>query len=240
MTPMNSAQCGTSPVAPPRNLPLCVSSLASAKRRASKRRTDGGAIMFLIAMVLAVLGSVGIYALAAAAMELKTSGNERQNTQTHFLSQLAMIGATDLLTTRGQNYIEWALSPPSGTSPTCQSAQNSCWVLSYGADFSPSIWPSNAIPTYASNPYSGGTPGAFGQVPMGGNFYVELSTIEKAPAPTRNQLNTLAYCYVTLSSYAFTQPSVSTTPSVTNFMDEAEEGQRARVVVGPVPANVCP
>ena len=44
--------------------------------------------MFVVAMTIAVLASVGIYALAAAANEVRTSGNERQNTQTHYLAEL--------------------------------------------------------------------------------------------------------------------------------------------------------
>ena len=53
---------------------------------AGRRR---GAVMFVVAMTIAVLASVGMYALAAASSEVRTSGNERQNTQTHYLPSTA-------------------------------------------------------------------------------------------------------------------------------------------------------
>ena len=72
---------------------LLMNALALAKRRAALRRRDEGAVMFIVAMTLAVLASVGVYALAAAATEVRTSGNERQNTQTHYLAEYGVLGA---------------------------------------------------------------------------------------------------------------------------------------------------
>jgi len=118
--------------------------------------------------------------------------------------------------------------------PTDQPATNSCWVLNNQIDFSP-VWAISPIDLYAqSTAFAGGAPGSFGPVPATGNFFVEMTTIEKAPAPTRNEMGLISYCYVTLSSYALTQPSSAT------FIGEGQETQRARVVLGPVPANVCP
>ena len=54
--------------------------------------------MFIVAMTLAVLASVGVYALAAAANEVRTSGNERQNTQTHYLAEYGVLGAAHEMT----------------------------------------------------------------------------------------------------------------------------------------------
>ena len=69
--------------------------LALAKRRSALRRRDEGAVMFIVAMTLAVLASVGVYALAAAATEVRTSGNERQGTQTHYLAEFGVIRRPD-------------------------------------------------------------------------------------------------------------------------------------------------
>ena len=77
---------------------LLMNALALAKRRAALRRREDGAAMFIVAMTLAVLASVGVYALAAAATEVKTSGNERQNTQTHYLSQYGVLGVAHEMT----------------------------------------------------------------------------------------------------------------------------------------------
>src|SRR5262249_41041231 len=72
---------------------LPMSALALAKRRAARRRTEDGAAMFVVAMTIAVLASVGVYALAAASTEVKMSGNERQSTQTHYLAEFGVLAA---------------------------------------------------------------------------------------------------------------------------------------------------
>ena len=51
--------------------------------------------MFIVAMTLAVLASLGLYALASASNEMKTSGFERQNAQTHYLSEYGVLGGAD-------------------------------------------------------------------------------------------------------------------------------------------------
>ena len=52
-------------------------------------------MLFVVAMVIAVLASVGLYALAAASIEVRASGNERQNTQTHYLAEYGILAAID-------------------------------------------------------------------------------------------------------------------------------------------------
>ncbi len=102
-----------------------------AKRRAALRRHEGGAVMFIVAMMIAVLGSVGVYALAAAATEVRTSGNERQNTQTHYLAEygIARGGASRPRSTGvAQTYHEHAQAgqaqkprpTPACLSPACR------------------------------------------------------------------------------------------------------------------------
>jgi len=61
--------------------------LLLAKARAAHRPQESGAVMFIVTMILTVLASVGIYALAAATNEVTTSGSERQAAQTHYLAE---------------------------------------------------------------------------------------------------------------------------------------------------------
>ena len=62
-----------------------------ARRRHARRLQEGGVAMFIVSMMITVLATVGLFALAAAATELKTAGNERQSTQTHYLAQYGII-----------------------------------------------------------------------------------------------------------------------------------------------------
>ena len=48
--------------------------LHQAKRNARRRATQSGAVVFIVAMTLAVLASLGLYALQSASAEVKTSG----------------------------------------------------------------------------------------------------------------------------------------------------------------------
>ncbi|MGH7437243.1 MAG: hypothetical protein ACRENE_16325, partial [Polyangiaceae bacterium] len=65
--------------------------LEQARRRTRRRRGEAGAVMFVVSMMITVLAAVGMFALAASATEVRTAGNERQNAQTHFLSQYGIL-----------------------------------------------------------------------------------------------------------------------------------------------------
>ena len=62
-----------------------------ARRRSERRRQQGGVAMFIVSMMMTVLATVGLFALAAASTEMKTAGNERQNTQTHYLAEYGVV-----------------------------------------------------------------------------------------------------------------------------------------------------
>ena len=63
--------------------------------------------MFLVTMTLAVLASVGLYALAATTSEVTASGSERQATQTHYLAQYGVLGASHELAASKAKAIEF-------------------------------------------------------------------------------------------------------------------------------------
>jgi hypothetical protein len=69
--------------------------------RAAIRRTGRarrrGAVIFIVAMTLAVLASLGVYALRSAATEIRASGNTRQAMQTHYVAELGVTEAVQLL-----------------------------------------------------------------------------------------------------------------------------------------------
>jgi len=214
-------------------------------RRSSRRRAEGGAVMFLVAMTLAVLAAVGVYALAAASNEVRTSGNERQNTQTHYLAQYGVLGvAHEMVSAKAQFYLGLMLTSPDnpcvalpGISPTTGSAvTRACRRLGsaeLGQPWSTAV--GVTVPYGSTNPYQTGiTPGSFGPIPMTGDFFVELTEPTQAQAPTRYATD-LHFCFIemTATSSGITQPVITGQPAGV-YANEGIEVQRARIVAGPV------
>jgi len=231
--------------------PRAQHSSSSAKRRSSRRARSAGAAMFVVAMCVTVLASVGIYALAAAANEVATSGNERQNTQTHYLADYgvqataqAVAGAT------AQLYFNLMTIPAPGATalPSCASipipggvtppqASLACAQLR-SSDLAKSWTQPQATLSYAGTaPYQTGVaPGSFGLTPLTGDFFVELTDPEKAPAMVGfDQNSPLCVIQFTATVTGFTQ-SLSPTGAVA-YEGEGLEMQRARVMGGPI---TCP
>jgi Tfp pilus assembly protein PilX len=79
--------------------------LASVKRRARRRSRSRGAVIFIVAMTIAVLATIGLYGLTSAATEARSAAYERQAAQTHYLSQYGLEAVTQSVfpTTAGAN-----------------------------------------------------------------------------------------------------------------------------------------
>jgi hypothetical protein len=230
-----------------------IHALSLAKRRAALRRRDEGAVMFIVAMTLAVLASVGVYALAAAATEVKTSGNERQNTQTHYLAEYGVLGAAREMAGSRALFTVKLMKSAAFLDKNCVSLQNvptnappamiACVRL--GAKELGAGWavPQAQIPvtqyggTNASQPYTAGVlPGSFGTTPMNGDVFVELTEPMQLSAPARYSTNSDAcFAQITTTAVGFTQPVY---PGVVNvaatYGGEGVETERARLIVGPL------
>jgi hypothetical protein len=225
-----------------------MNALALAKRRFGRRRRQGGAVMFLVAMTIAVLASVGIYALAAASNELRTSGNERQNTQTHYLAEYGILGAShDLIATKAQFYMGLMLTNPDpvclslpGVPATADPLTRACRRLEDNLDFK-QAWTGTSITVKytGATPYAAGfPPGSFGATPMNGDFFVELTDPVELSPPSRYATD-LHFCFIqlTLTANGITQPVFAWQPGAdlpSQFSGEGLEMQRARIVAGPV------
>jgi hypothetical protein len=223
-----------------------------AKRRFGRRRKQAGAAMFIVSMTLGVLASVGLYALAAASTEIKTSGNERQFTQTHYLSEYGVIGtahvlaegrAAALLSLMLSSYRDscGSLPLPVSVAPG-DSSTRACRRLEDQElkDFFGSAWTSGAkvtVPYATSTPPYTATPGSFGPTPMTGGFFVELTNptqIDAARYALPGSSNGAHICF-----YQFTASATGVTnngvASAALFGSEGVEVQRARIVAGPIP-----
>ncbi len=221
---------------------MSATALLSAKRRATRRR-ERGAALFVVSMALTVLASVGIYALAAASNEVRTSGYERQSSQSHYLATYGILGtAHEISSTKAQFYASLMLS----NRDTCAALANvppnlDASLLAcrrFGASELGAPWAVNPPIT----PYAGTAPfqpnvapGSLGQTPTVGDFFVELTEPTQAPPPARYGLN-LNFCFLqlTVTANGITRPVFATTDLMQTYSSEGVEIQRARIAAGPV------
>ncbi len=221
--------------------------LAGAKRRRSRRQDEAGAALFVVSMTLAVLASVGIYALAAASNEVKTSGYERQGTQTHYLASYGTLGtAHEIASTKAQFYMGLMLNPTTrdtcpgslpGVPTTASNQTLACRRL--GVPEMSMNWPG----VTATDPYTGTVPfqvgqnpGSFGPTPTQGDFFVEITEPTQAQPPARYGLN-LNFCFIqmTVTATGITRPLFPVTPNYQQtYGMQGVEIQRSRILAGPV------
>ena len=218
------------------------------KRRSARRAKNAGAIIFVVAMTLAVLGSLGLYALNSASSEIKASGHERQAAQTQYLAEYGAIGASQFVT---QNNAALFLSQMRDTT-----GKNDRFCLSL-ADV-PATAPQDALACRrlgrddmalswarpALNPSSlalvGTNAGSLGVSALEGDFYVELTDPALGPSPPNMQIAGAAtpLCFVTFNATAIglTRPNAYSN-ALAKLAGQGVEQTRARITAGPIP---CP
>jgi hypothetical protein len=219
--------------------------LTLAKRRRRRLHREEGAAMFVVSMTIVALASVGLYALAAAQNEVRTSGNERQNTQTHYLAQYGVIGvAHEMVASKAQLYLGLMLTSSTidtscvslpGVSNTASILTRACRRI--GSSELGAGWAAPVTTPYSSNvPFTANTnPGSLGPAPMNADFFVELTDPNETSAPPRYATD-LHFCFVqlTATSGGITRPLLPTGNDTGMFANEGLEMQRARILAGPV------
>jgi hypothetical protein len=189
--------------------------------------------MFLVTMTLAVLASVGLYSLAAATSEIRTSGSARQATQTHYLAEYGVVASAQYMTaSRAQTYINNMISSPD---TGCYSLPNVTATTQPDKTFracshvldpelaSAQGWAAATFPSY-------GTPGT-ATTP---DFLVEFAGLTKATNTPRYALD-LHMCFVQMTASAYG----TTTPATSLSFGEGFETARARILAGPVSGAIC-
>jgi hypothetical protein len=208
---------------------------SSVLTRARRRLDQGGAVIFVVAMTLAVLASLGLYALRAASTELKTAGNDRQNAQTHYLSEYGVLGTSqEVNATTAQLYMGLMTSQPdtncmslAGVPGTAKPYSKTCRRMT--ASEIGARW---AAPVLEGSNMT--TTGSLGRANIEGNFFIELTEPARATQPSGYDLK-LGLCFVrlTLSSTGVTYPA-SFPNATAKFGAAGMETGRARIVAGPI------
>jgi hypothetical protein len=226
--------------------------LLLAKRRGARRAREAGGVIFIVAMTMAVLASIGIYALSSTATEVRTSGALRQSVQTHYVQEMATLGAvdqiygfnTDRFIQNMQNFPDPQCSSLYGV-PACGTAgvtqeQCACRRLRM-ADFNPQ-WQTSTGDSVCPTVVAGTPPiGTFGPVAIDCDFFVEFTDPGPAtPVPGFGQGQSVCFREVTITAMGSTPPDNPGGILTANayYSMEGMETGRARVYAGPVPCPV--
>jgi hypothetical protein len=222
-----------------------------AQARARRRSQSDGGVVFIVAMTLSVLAAVGMYALRAASTELKTSGYERQNAQTHYLTEYGVLAAAqEVNASKAQLYVGLmsdtrsldsgciSLAPAltvGGVPSTATLTAKACRRM--GAAELTRSW-KNLSNTPVLSPTVGATPGSMGSAPINGDFFIELTDLGPTAPPAGFDLKLgLCFMQMTVTSVGVTTPIISN--DTAKFASEGLETARARIIFGPVKTG-CP
>jgi hypothetical protein len=208
--------------------------------------------MFIVTMMMTVLATVGLFALAAASTEVKTAGNERQSTQAHYLADYGIIAmAHNADGVYASAYIK-RMSPtqkcqslPIPTSTvTLDPFTTSCGLFDMGDFQTTGGWLTSPTVAYTgTSPYQSTitTPGSLGAVPTTAAFVVELTDLNAANAPGYGLTNqSVKFNMVTATASGITLPTFTGnsgygTVGSPAYGNEGIEMQRARIIAGPIP-----
>lgn len=193
--------------------------------------------MFIVAMTLAILASLGLYALSAATTETRQSGYERLNLQAHYMSEYSVVAAANSINyDTAQTYVNMAnqKSDTSCISLPAVSSANSAMLTAetrlacyrIGKNELASTWGTSVPALPATNP--------FGPYPSTGDFYAELT--DTACAPMAGMSGRTGVALLTMTTVGFAEPSgVSTGDQL--YGNQGVELARVRVSAGPI---TCP
>jgi hypothetical protein len=211
-------------------------SISCTKKRAIRRKRDAGAVMFIVAMTLAVIATMGMYALAIASTEVKTAGFVREETQVHYLSEFGVLSTAQevsgpkaqLYTTAMRSFPDtncislYGIPAGSGVLPlSCRVVGSAEMVASWQPSVAPVIvpWTSNATEN---------SRGSLG-LPTAPDFYVELTDPNwKSPPSGYDTTQGLCFVQFTVASVGLSQLTSG------SFVSEGLETSRARIVGGPI------
>jgi len=219
---------------------------------AKARSRARGATVFIVSMTLAVLASLGLYALQSASAEVKTSGYIRQSAQAHYLSEYGTLtGANAMSGTMGQLYLSMMKSTTQ-MDTSCVSLQGVDLVNAsnltkacrrMGSAELGSAWGTGVTPVTPAAP---STAGSLGPYALTGDFYVEITDPSTGSAMwgIDSQLG-LCFQSFSLMAVGITEPDqnmlatqgVTLTPTAL-YGSEGQEMSRARVTAGPM-RNGC-
>lgn len=220
-----------------------MSPLALAKRNVRARRRERGAVMFIVAMTLAVLAAMGIYALRSASMEVRASGFSRQSAQAHYLSEYGVVAAAETINAdtadlhlglminsarRDTNCI--SLPNVDLSDPNVSLTAKACRRMG-ASEIAQQFLASSQQAFPATNP--------FGPFALTGDFFVEITDPFQQQPPEGFGLD-LGMCFtsMTVAAFGIAQPlgpgGADAGPGVAYYSNVGLELARSRITAGPI------
>jgi hypothetical protein len=140
--------------------------------------------MLIVAMTLAVLGALGLYALKAASTEVKTSGYARQSAQTQYMAEYGgLVSTQSMAGSLGSMQLAAAVS--NATKDTLCLSLQGIDLLNSGfrsqacrrvgdAELQKTVWNGGGV-TPVEKYQPGAKTGSPGPVPLTGDYFVEIT-----------------------------------------------------------------
>lgn len=214
----------------------------SARMRSRRRRRSGGAVIFIVAMTLAVLAAMGVYALRSASLEVRTSGYGRQAAQAHYLSEYGVVAAAETINADTADLHLGLMLNASRRDSSCLSLPNvnvadpnvaltskACRRMG-AAEIGQQFLASSGQAFPASNP--------FGPFPLSGDFFIEMTDPFQTQPPEGFGLD-LGMCFtaITIAAYGVAQPVTPPADggnAAAYYSNLGLELARSRITAGPI------
>lgn len=220
----------------------------SPKVRALRARRERGAAVLIVVLVITMLMGIGAFAARSAMLATSASGYERQMTQTHYLTEYAVLSTTsELSSDRREAYIKLMAQKPDPSCTSVKRLSNGTWVTNRTCYRFGYLDLQNILKLQPGNnelllPPAGNAPGSLGPVRLDASFIVEMTDLGPATPPvagtdlTSSGAASVQYVSVTLNATGQVRPyAVSPNVDVAAGRSASVELSRAHLVVGPLP-----
>ncbi len=217
---------------------------AGASRVTRSRRGERGAAVFVVVLVITLLTSLGVLAVKNATLSNKASGYNRQLTQTHYVTDYAVVTTVaDLMGSLHEAQYILENRPPVGGQTQCEAmslqAKPKCMLLSY-ADLDTVTLQPLLRPRVV-----GSTHGSLGPGNLSANIWIEITDPYDSEPPAGYQVGggsedtqQQMFSTITVSVTGLVQPQAGMGAFDTASATAAGfERQRARVKMGPILAQ---
>jgi hypothetical protein len=198
-------------------------------------------VLFIVAMTLAVLAAMGIYALRSASLEVRTSGYGRQAAQAHYLAEYGVVSAAETINSDTADLHLGLMINSARRDTNCLSLPNvnvadpnvaltSKACRRMGAAEIAQQFGASSQQAFPSNP--------FGPFPLTGDFFIEITDPFQAQPPEGFGLD-LGMCFTSLTVAAFgvaqPQATVADGGTVASYYSSVGlELARSRITAGPI------
>lgn len=205
-----------------------------ARARARRRARERGAVVFIVATTLALLATVGVYALTQARTEVRAAGYLRQATQAHYVTELAGAAVSEHVTSANADYFLNVLMTSDKQDKNCLSAAKWEAAKTTSSALAQACWRFDLRelqPTWSGK--TAFTTESFGRSEVGAGFFVEMTNPMTVAMPPGFDLSLgLGYARVTVTAGGYVYPLDSANPALVR--SETLELGRGRFLVGPI------